>query len=366
MGGPSFDAVQPRIRVALVDDQVVVRGLFSRWLAEVEDFEIVGVHRDGAQAVRQIGLARPDVVVLDIEMPEMDGLTALPLLLEASPDSRVLIVSGLSLRGADITLRCMLRGATDFLPKPGSMREVTTSEEFRSDLIARIRAIGRQRRAVPPVTMPRLPPAALPAAAGGRTLSGPDLLIVGASTGGPAAVTHLLNGLKPVLHRLAVVVVQHMPQPFTLLFADHLRRHSGLEAVEIGGGEILRRGCVHVCRGGQSLRIVRSAEGLGVVRDLLPEAECRGIPSIDLVMTSAARACGAGVAGVILTGMGDDGAVGARAIAAAGGVVLAQDEASSIVWSMPAAAIETGLVQAVAPVGDLAVMLVAMATPRSA
>ena len=145
---PPGSGLTARIRVAVVDDSMVVRGLFSRWLAEVPEVEIVGIHRNGLEAVRQIGRSRPDIVILDIEMPEMDGLTALPLLLEASPGSRVLVVSSMSIRGADVTLRCLMRGATDYLAKPSGVLESATSADFRTELVARVCALGARRTAI--------------------------------------------------------------------------------------------------------------------------------------------------------------------------------------------------------------------------
>lgn len=386
---------QARIRVAVVDDSAVVRGLFSRWLAEVPEVEIVGIHRNGLEAVRQIGLNRPDIVILDIEMPEMDGLTALPLLLESSPGSRVLVVSSMSLRGADITLRCLMRGATDYLPKPSTLQDATSSIDFREELVARVRALRPRRSgasAVVPVAEPELssgfrepdepfrddrdslPPFARPVrpatTSAGEGISlrplsvvPPSLIVIGASTGGPQAVVALLSTLRASIAHLPVVIAQHMPPTFTMLFADHLRRQAGLDALEIGGGEPLLPGRVHVARGGQHLSII--ASGGGFMARAVPElATTRWAPSIDVVFASAAKAAGAGVLAAMLTGMGDDGVGGARQIADAGGSVLAQDEASSVVWGMPGAVARAGSAAAVLDLTAMAQLMVGLLQTR--
>ena len=375
---PPGSGLTARIRVAVVDDSMVVRGLFSRWLAEVPEVEIVGIHRNGLEAVRQIGRSRPDIVILDIEMPEMDGLTALPLLLEASPGSRVLVVSSMSIRGADVTLRCLMRGATDYLAKPSGVLESATSADFRTELVARVCALGARRTAisaaVPLARQERFPglcepdepfrddrdstpPFARPArpaiTSTGEEISlrplsaaPPSLMVIGASTGGPQAVVALLSALRADIAHLPVVIAQHMPPTFTMLFADHLRRQAGLDALEIGGGELLMPGKVHIVRGGQHLSLV--ARGARFKACAVPElATTRWTPSIDLLFASAAKAAGAGALAALLTGMGDDGAGGARLIADAGGSVLAQDEASSVVWGMPGVAARAGSAAAV-------------------
>lgn len=357
-----------RLRVAVVDDSVIVRGLFSRWLTEMPDVELVGVHRNSMEALRQVSTSKPDIIVLDIEMPEIDGLTALPMLLEASPLSRVLVVSGVSIRGADMTLRCLMRGASDYLPKPSSIAEVSTSSDFREELQTRVRTLGWRQLApkqpakpeteVAPITPPsgtRWPEVAqalarLQSAAGFLTedeadlrpasLLKPELVVVGASTGGPAAVTQFLQGTRLAFSDVPVVVAQHMPATFTMLFADHLRRHAGLEACEIGGGEILKPGFVHVVRGGRDVELVRNGAGFAAVA--VKDSVLRRQQSVDVLMLSAAICAGAATLAVVLTGSGSDGTRGAAAVAAAGGTILAQDEASSVVWGMPGGIVRGG------------------------
>jgi len=348
-----------KIRIAIVDDSIVVRGLFSRWLAEEADIEIVGIHRNGLEALRNVGIAKPDVVLLDIEMPEMDGLTALPLILQKSPGTRVLVVSSLSHRGADITLKCLMRGATDYLSKPSAMGSGETPAEFRQSLVARIRAIGAPTPArAAAVAAGAHPPGGAEAHGAGaaprKKLSPeasaavmkaaktrPHLLLLGAATGGPQAVAALLDSLGPIIDEVPVVIAQHMPAIFTQMFAAHLKRQLCVESIEIEGGEVLKPGVIHVCAGGQNSLIRRSGADLTVL--LQPgNGETRTLPSIDLLFASAAREVGAGVVAIALTGLGTDGAQGALAVSSAGGVVMAQDQTSSVVWGIPGAVARTG------------------------
>lgn len=373
-----------RIRVAVVDDSATVRALLSRWLAEMPEVEIVGVHRNGLEALRQVASVRPDLIVLDIEMPEMDGLTALPLLLEASPDSRVLVVSGVSLRGADMTLRCLLRGASDYLPKPSAIAGDITSADFRDALQMRVRALGarkpgagsaaglqsgalvKTRETVAESTAPPASAADKGIARATTMRSGaqvlPQIAVIGASTGGPAAIAQLLKAVTPVLTGLPVVVAQHMPATLTMLFADHLRRHAGLKALEIAGGEPLRPGAIHVVRGERNLAIVRHGTGFSTVP--APGPGGRSTPSVDILLTSAAQTAGAATLALVLTGMGDDGVNGAAAVAAVGGTVLVQDEASSVVWGMPGAVAKSGFATARADIPGLARLVRAMFPPE--
>lgn len=363
--------------MAIVDDSIVVHGLFSRWLSEEQDIEIVGIHRNGLEALRNIGIAKPDVALLDIEMPEMDGLTALPLLLQKSPETRVLVVSSLSQRGADVTLKCLMRGATDYLTKPSSMGNGESPTEFRASLITRIRALGTRSAAssAPAPTPPS--PAGMsepgPGEGAGRSSAWtrkklapdvaasvlravhgrPEILLLGASTGGPQAITALLDSLGPVIDDIPVVIAQHMPAIFTQMFASHLKRQLCVDTFEIDGGETLKPGCIYVCRGGQNTEIHHTGEGLTAI--VHPGGgDMKTQPSIDMLFTSAAREVGPGVIAIALTGLGSDAAVGASAVARARGVVMAQNEASSIVWGIPGAVSRTGVCALIDDVPGLA------------
>jgi two-component system, chemotaxis family, protein-glutamate methylesterase/glutaminase len=353
------------IRVMIVDDAVVVRGLLSRWLSEAGDIEIASTHRTGAEAVAAIDRVQPDVILLDIEMPDMDGITALPLLLKKKPSTTVIVASTLTTRNADISLRCLELGAMDYIAKPSTNRDVTFSSDFRREIIEKVRALGgrtlrgflpkRQGLAASP-ERPRLahdtaPTANLPLRP--MTRISPQVLVIGASTGGPNAITELLRLCRPTIQRLPIIIVQHMPTMFTSMFAGHLRRLLSVDASEAQHGEPIERGRVYVAPGGKHLRIERQGQGIRAVIDNAPPVNfCK--PSVDMTLQSVSQVYGAAVLGVMLTGMGSDGAQGAATLVEKGGNMLAQDEASSIVWGMPGVVAKRGICAAVEPVEGLA------------
>jgi two-component system chemotaxis response regulator CheB len=356
-----ISAPERPIRVMVVDDAVVFRGLVSRWLSEEPDIEIVGSHRNGYEAVDNFLRVDPDVVVLDIEMPGIDGLETLPLLLEKKPDVTVIISSTVTRRNAEVGIRALSLGAKDYLSKPETNREMTMSPEFRRDLVQKIRELGR--RGIRKLLRGHAPESAVPATFKLRPFSAfpPRVLVVGASTGGPQALQVLMRGLDPVLRRLPVLVTQHMPPTFTTILAEHLARSTARPAHEGVHGETLAAGTLYVAPGGRHMQIERKDEQVKVAIDDGPPVNfCR--PSVDPLFASAAAAYGAGTLAVVLTGMGADGAVGAARIAAAGGTVIAQDEATSVVWGMPGAAAEAGVCSAVLPLEAIAPKLVGLVT----
>ncbi|MDF2601228.1 MAG: response regulator receiver modulated CheB methylesterase [Methylobacterium brachiatum] len=343
------------IRVLIADDSAVVRGLVARWITEA-GFEVAGTASNGRIALEMMAKHDPDVVLLDIEMPELDGTTALPRMLAMSPNLQVVMMSTLTTRNADISLKCLALGAVDYLAKPESNRGVTTSETFRVELIERVRVFGAARaRARRPAGAPGTAPApahAAPALAPAapaprpptpftlrpkvRNRTQPRALLIGSSTGGPRAVGEMLEGIgAAALRRVPVLIVQHMPPIFTAVFAEHLSTRTGLRAAEGKTDEI------------------RLTDGP-------PVNFCR--PAVDVLFKDAAVVFGAATATVILTGMGSDGTNGARALTDAGGPVLAQDEATSTVWGMPGSVARAGLAEAVLPLPELATALRALIT----
>jgi two-component system chemotaxis response regulator CheB len=331
----------------IVDDSVVVRGLVARWIGEASGFEVVTTVANGRLALDALDRVQPDIVLLDLEMPEMDGLTALPHLLRRRPELKVIVVSTLSTRNAEISLKCLSLGAVDYLAKPQGHRQVTTSAEFRRELIDKLKALagsrGRPARATLRLAaqqQPRPVPRPIP--------TRPRCLLIGASTGGPRAVEEVLIGLGSALQRLPVLVVQHMPPMFTGVFADHLRVQTGIRACEPEDGEGLVPGTVYIAPGGRHMGL---SVGLGdpVIRldDGPPENFCR--PAVDVLFRDAAAVFGAAVLAVVLTGMGQDGTHGARALSAAGATIFAQDEATSTIWGMPGSIVKAGLAQDVLP-----------------
>lgn len=330
----------------VVDDSVVIRGLIARWIGEEGHFEVVTTAANGRLAVDALDRAEPDIVVLDLEMPEMDGVTALPRLLKRRPGLKVIVVSTLTQRNAEISLKCLSLGALDYIGKPDGHRQVTTSSTFKKELLEKLRALADAG------THPARPSLRLAAATPRPSLrpvrSKPQCLLIGASTGGPRAIEEVLVGLGSALQRVPVLVVQHMPPMFTSVFADHLRIQVGVRACEPEDGELLVPGTVYIAPGGRHMGL---SLGLSdpVIRldDGPPVHFCR--PAVDVLFRDAARIFGSAVLAVVLTGMGSDGTDGARALAQAGAAVLVQDEATSTIWGMPGSIAKAGLAQDILP-----------------
>jgi two-component system chemotaxis response regulator CheB len=340
------------IRVMVVDDSAVVRGLVSRWLEEEPGarIEVVARHANGKLAVEDIGRSAPDVVLLDIEMPVMDGLEALPLLLGARPEVRVLMVSTLTQRNAKISFKAMALGAVDYVPKPGTNREITTLPDFRDEVIRKVRALATAHRPGFPLAETARAPAQFRQRA--FSLVPPRVIAIGSSTGGPQALTSLFEALSPALDRIPVLVVQHMPPMFTTILAERLARDTGRQTKEGVDGEILQPGTIYVAPGNHHMTVHGSRPSRLGISGGAPVNFCR--PAIDSLFTSVAANFGPAALGIVLTGMGQDGASGARSIADAGGSVIAQDEMSSVVWGMPGAATAIGACAAVLPPAGIA------------
>ncbi len=367
--------VERPIRVMIVDDAVVVRSLLARWVDAEPDMEVIASLRTGREAVAQIGRCDPDVVMLDIEMPELDGISALPLLLEKKRDLVVIMVSTFTRRSAEISLRALSLGAADYIPKPQSARETTTSTSFRRELIEKIRSLGHPRFAPRPYRRDRTPRADLPLV-GQQPLAlrlrksphdaepalihlrpfaqvSPRALLIGSSTGGPQALTALVEKLPAAIDRAPVLITQHMPPTFTTVLAEHLSRIGARGAHEAEDGEPVLAGGIYVAPGGRHMRVVRAKDGIKIALGDDPAINfCK--PAVDALFTSAAAVWGSATLAVVLTGMGSDGTRGAADIVAAGGSVIAQDEATSVVWGMPRSVAQAGLCSAVLPLDEIA------------
>jgi two-component system, chemotaxis family, protein-glutamate methylesterase/glutaminase len=374
------------IRVMVVDDAVVVRGMIARWLEAEPDLQIVASLRSGREAIEQVERAAPHVVVLDVDMPDIDGITALPQLLAKKRDLVVLMASTLTRRNAEVSLRALSLGAADYIPKPQTNREFTTSPSFRRELIDKIRALGSPRRRssgarleapiVPvgpnPATArlyahegaPPLAPDLVPAAeATPKVLlrpfapTVPRVLLIGSSTGGPQAVNAVIDGLGAVIDQAPVLITQHMPPTFTTIFAEHLARASGRPVHEGVHGEAVRAGQIYIAPGGRHMRVVRHEGEPQIALDDGPLINfCK--PAVDPLFSSAAAVWGGAILALVLTGMGCDGTKGAADVVAAGGSVLAQDEATSVVWGMPGSVTNAGLCSAVLPIHEVAPKIV--------
>ena len=356
----------------VVDDSVVIRGMISRWVSSEPDMVVAASLRTGLDAVNQIERINPDVAVLDIEMPELDGISALPLLLAKKRNLIVIMASTLTRRNAEISFKALSLGASDYIPKPESTREPAAAETFRHDLIQKIRHLGAKvRRAAPaaplaPVLdrarepMPRSPAAPVAAPQLLRrafSAQAPRVLLIGSSTGGPQALMALVAEIGPVIDRFPVLITQHMPPTFTTILAEHLARSSHRPAREAIDGEIVKAGNIYLAPGGRHMRVVRhGAEAAIALDDGPPVNFCK--PAVDPLFASATEVWQGGILALVLTGMGSDGMRGGKEVVAAGGNVIAQDEASSVVWGMPGAAANAGICAAVLPLNQIAPKLV--------
>ena len=347
----------------VVDDSAVVRGLITRMLESDPGIRVVSSVGNGELAVRSLAREDVDVIVLDIEMPVMDGLTALPKLLEVDPGIKIIMASTLTVRNAEVSLQALQAGAADYIPKPSTSRELTGGMDFRHELLQKVRTLGAQRARRsgrrPGVARRPMPRMVQPIGGAPRTVTlrkaatlPPQVLAVGSSTGGPQALLTLFKGLKPTLG-LPIVVTQHMPATFTAVLAEHLTRATVWQCAEAKDGEALAPGKVLIAPGDYHMIIeARGAQKIARLTQAPPENFCR--PSVDPMLRSLAEAYGGRVLVTILTGMGNDGLNGGRAVIEAGGTVVAQDEASSVVWGMPGAVATAGLCSAVLPLDQVA------------
>ena len=340
------EAAGGRLRVMLCDDSATVRGALARVLETDPGIEVVARVGDGRQALAALDAvpasARAEVVLLDLEMPVMDGMTALPLILRREPKPIVIVASALTQRGASATMEALRAGAADYLPKPSAGGGGLADPGFRAELLAKVKGWARvqsargARTALPARPVRRAAPA-----------TRPRVLCIGSSTGGAQALAALLKRL-PAGFPLPVLIVQHMPAGFTAMLARHLDSLGGVRVSEAQGGEVLRPGHALLAPGDRHLLLRAQGEQLlAQLSDAPPENFCR--PAMDPLLRSVVAACGGRAQAVILTGMGHDGLAGCRALAAAGGAVWAQDEASSVVWGMPGAVAKAGLAVELAP-----------------
>ncbi|MGB8274132.1 MAG: chemotaxis response regulator protein-glutamate methylesterase [Alphaproteobacteria bacterium] len=376
-------SVSEPYRVLIADDSAVIRGVLARVLDSDPDITVVDRVANGELAIAATRRHAPDVVVLDIEMPVMDGLTALPKILEVDPKVKVVMASTLTLRNADISLKALALGAADYIPKPTSATDITAGYDFKRELVAKVKALAAVRRAA----------GAGPAAARSATEKGtsgrivtvassaprvyrgvtfklrelgrmpPAVIAIGSSTGGPQALFHLMPQLKD-LHQ-PILVTQHMPATFTTILAEHLQKLVGRPCAEAVDGEAVKGGQIYIAPGNFHLT-VEAVKGQQLIRlsQSPPENFCR--PAVDPMLRSLAQVYGRNILVVMLTGMGQDGLIGSKAVVEAGGTVVAQDEATSVVWGMPGAVATAGLCSAVLPIGEIGAFTCKLAMRRAA
>lgn len=338
------------IRVLVVDDSAVIRSVLTTTLAAEAGIAVAGTAADGRQALERVAADTPDIVLLDVEMPVMDGITALRELRRLRPRLPVVMFSSLTERGAKAAIDALVSGANDYVAKPKAGTPDEVAACIRAELVPKIRQL--------------VPRAASPVADGAGAIAPPSAappvrrqprevaaVVVAVSTGGPNALAGFLPGFAATAG-VPVLVVQHMPPMFTAHLAERLARICGIDVREATDGEVLRPGRVLLAPGGRHMKVVRGEAGVAVaLSDDPPENACR--PAADPLFRSAATVWGAGTLGVVLTGMGRDGLEGSRAIVAAGGAVIVQDEFTSTIWGMPGHVARAGLADAVLPLSQL-------------
>lgn len=355
------------VRVMLVDDSAVIRGLIARALELDSELEIVMTAANGRMAVQMAQQVKPDVVVLDIEMPEMDGMAALPEILKVSPKTKIIMASTLTERNAAISLEALARGASDYVAKP-SARDKSELDQFYYELRNKTRALGGLGIASTPSTEPKAGTVSQQALIGPKPhAQQPDVgytlvqaqtkpvhaLAIASSTGGPQALLAVMKGLTGRLRHIPIFLTQHMPPTFTTLLAEQITRTGERPSAEAREGEVVQNGSMYVAPG--NYHLVPRREGVQVLLHLNqdpPVNFCR--PAADPMISALSDIYREGLLTVVLTGMGNDGQAGARIARERGGSVIAQDEATSVVWGMPKAAAEAGICEAVLPLDKIA------------
>jgi two-component system chemotaxis response regulator CheB len=342
------------IKVLVVDDSVLMRRIISDIVTSDEGLEVVGAARNGMEAVKKTAELSPDVVLLDIEMPEMDGLEALTKIMEENP-TPVVMVSAMDAREADIVLQSLERGAVDFVSKPQGRSITVFDDENSKRLISIVK-----HAAFANISTPR-PVKKITKEYEIASPSTTPIVVIGASTGGPKTIKELLNALPNDIPAY-ILVVQHMPPGFTKSFAKRLGPMTGFQVVEAKDRELLAPGKVIVARGDNHMVIEKVGLKSYNIR-LEKGSKVNNVrPSVDVTMESVAEVFGPSVVGVLLTGMGTDGAVGMSKIKEKGGKTIAEDESSSIIYGMPRAAVNLGAVDQVIPLEDIPTQIMNLMT----
>jgi two-component system chemotaxis response regulator CheB len=348
------------LKVLVVDDTVIFRKLVSDSLAGIAGVEVVGTASNGKLALSRIAALSPDLVTLDLEMPEMNGIEVLQAIGKTSPRPGVIMLSSHTVRGGELTIKALELGAFDFLTKPETGSREDNASQLRNELAVRIQAFVRRReaRALPPkparevtCSVPVIP------ARRQRTVSNP-LVLIGVSTGGPAALARVLPEL-PKGFAAPIFIVQHMPPLFTDALARSLQSHCAIAVKEAQDGETALPGHAYLAPGGKHMKLVAGPKGEVVVSitDDAPENHCK--PSVDVLFRSVATNFPGRAVAAILTGMGSDGTAGLRHLKITGCVSIAQDEATSTVFGMPREAIAAGLADQIVPLNQIASTLMA-------
>ena len=339
-----------KIKVLVVDDSVVIRRLVTHALEQDPLIEVVGAASNGAMAIDRIHQLNPDVLTLDIEMPEVDGLEVLRQVRRGNFQIRVIMFSTMTERGAAITLEALTLGADDYVAKASNEGSLDRSmARLRGELLPKIKQFFKYSTGLSSAALP--PPVVHPYRPAAKMGLQPRVLLVGVSTGGPTALSAILPQLPPDFP-LPVLIVQHMPPMFTRLLAERLQTICPIQVREAAEGEVVARGSVLIAPGDFHLKVVSSN---GTVRACLDQSphqnSCR--PAVDALFASAAEVYGDSSIAVVLTGMGQDGLRGAQMLKARSAIVLVQDEATSVVWGMPGAVANAGLADCVLPLAEI-------------
>lgn len=340
-----------KIKVMAVDDSAVIRRMLVEVLSQDPALEVVGTAANGRIALMKLPQLNPDVIVLDVEMPELNGLETLAEIRKVNRRLPIIMFSSLTERGAAATLDALSLGATDYITKPSGGAGLNHSlQQVRDELIPKIKELAPRQASSSPIALPKAVPR--------RAFSAPpQVLVIGISTGGPDALAKVMPALPADLP-VPILIVQHMPALFTKMLAERLSAKSTMKVREGVAGEVLRPGEAWVAPGGYHM-VVEKIGGQMRLRTNLepPENSCR--PAVDVLFCSAVENYGAGVLAVVMTGMGCDGLRGCEAVRAAGGHVIVQDEKTSVVWSMPGSVAKAGLADKVLPIDQIAPEIVA-------
>ena len=348
-----------KIKVLIADDSVVIRKILSDIMSQDPAIEVVGTAANGSICLKQIPLVKPDIISLDIEMPEMNGLETLEKIREEWPDLPVIMFSTLTQSGATATLDALSKGATDYVTKPSQVAGLDQGiEPIKNELILKIKALCSESAGLDiPANLPKPKPAVTQAIDPKYTkeiksLHRVDVVAIGVSTGGPNALASLIPSF-PANFPVPIVIVQHMPPFFTKLLADRLNSQAAVTVEECKSGSVLQPGHIYIAPGDHHLAIEQHKDEMVALLNQGPhENSCR--PSVDVLFRSVAKICGRNALAVVLTGMGHDGTDGCQHIQDCGGQVIAQDEATSVIWGMPGFVVKGRLADKILPLDQIA------------
>jgi two-component system chemotaxis response regulator CheB len=359
------------LRVLVADDSVLFRRVLTEVLGSLPQVEVLGSASNGKLALSKIRELQPDLLTLDMEMPEMDGLAVLDELRRSGNRTSVIVVSAITKHGGQVTMKALEKGAFDFITKPEALSPAESKESIRRELAPRLRALAhrleiRSILKIAPVDENGKPGSSVkvpaksgePVAGGARkarpvALSRPEMVLIGVSTGGPSALSRVIPAI-PADIGVPILIVQHMPPIFTQSLAESLASRSAIAVREAADSEVLRPNTAYIAPGGRQMRIIAGFQGDKVIQitDDPPENNCK--PAVDYLFRSAASSFPGRASAVILTGMGSDGTIGLRLLKRHGCFVIAQDEATSVVYGMPKAALDSGTVDVVLPIDAIA------------